>query len=172
MSGKFWKGANGREMSGNFMWGVWKIYHVIIFIHKITWFLNYKLNFLSFWHITLFPVVLVSSKTHQNWQMAVQARKILGDLSFCLKILSKSRNSSSEMFYVVYFFETRIITLLLYIFSSDILTSVFWITLLKCFLIFTFIVLITTCLSTLVILVNSLWPSDAIWWHRFGSTLA
>ena len=96
-----------------------------IFIHKIAWFLNYKLNFLSFWHITLFPVVLISSK--KSWV-----------LSFCLKILRKSRNSCSEMFYVVYFFEhveARITTLLLYILSSDFLTSVFW---LKCFCFFNF----------------------------------
>ena len=51
MSGKFWKGANVREMPGNFMWGFWKVYHVIIFIHKITWFLNYKLLIILTHHI-------------------------------------------------------------------------------------------------------------------------
>ena len=42
-----------------------KICHVMIFIHKITWFSNCELNFLSSSFITLFPVVLVSSKSHQ-----------------------------------------------------------------------------------------------------------
>ena len=118
-SGKFWKGANVREMSGNFMWGFWKVCHVMIFIHKITWFSNCKLNFSASWLITLFPVVLVSSKSYQIWQMAFQVRKSLWVLSFCLIIPGKSMNFSSEMFNVVYFFEARINTLLLYVLSSD-----------------------------------------------------
>ena len=52
-------------------------------------------------------------------------------------------------------------------------TSLFWITLF-CFLIYIFtqmVVLITTC-SSIHILVNSWWPSESIWWHKSGSTLA
>ena len=130
-------------------------------IHEITWFSDCKLNFWSSWLITLFPVVIKFDKWHY------MSEKVSWVLSFWLKIPGNSRNSRSEMFNVVYFIESRITTLLLFILSSVFLTSVFWIT--HCFLIFTFIILITTCPS---IPINSLWPSDTTWWHRFVSTLA
>ena len=87
MSGKFWKGANVREMSGNFILGFRKVCHVIIFIHKITWFSNCKLNFLSSWLEALFPVILVSSKSHQIWHS--RSEKIFE----FYQIVSKSQES-------------------------------------------------------------------------------
>ena len=51
MSGKFWKGANVREKSGNFMMGFWKVCHIIIFIHKTNLLSKCKLNFLTSWLI-------------------------------------------------------------------------------------------------------------------------
>ena len=80
MSGKFWKGENVREMSGNFMLAFWKVCCNIIFIKKITWFSNCMLNFLSSCFMKWFLVVLVSYKSHQIWQMAFQAWKNFGSL--------------------------------------------------------------------------------------------
>ena len=63
MSGKFWKGVNVREKSGNFMLGFWKVCCIIIFIHKSNLLSKCKLNFLTSWLIKWYPVVLVSCKS-------------------------------------------------------------------------------------------------------------
>ena len=64
LSGKFWKGTDVMEMSGNFIVGFWKACHIMTFIHKIAWFSSGKLNFLSSRLTKEFPVVLVSCKSH------------------------------------------------------------------------------------------------------------
>ena len=71
MSRKFWKGANVKEKSGNFMLGFWKICYIIIFIHKNNLFSKCKLNLWTSWLITWFPVVLVSCKSHQIWHNGI-----------------------------------------------------------------------------------------------------
>ena len=45
------------QMSGNFMLWFWKACHIMTFMHKITWFSNGKLNFLS----------SRLSVSHENW---------------------------------------------------------------------------------------------------------
>ena len=103
--------------------------------------------------------------------MTFQARK---SVIICLKILGKSSGSSSVMFNVIYFFEAKITSLIPCIISSDLFNINILDHTLFCFLFYTFtkmVVLITTC-SSILILVNSWWPSDTIWRQRSGSTLA
>ena len=168
MSGKSGKG----EMSGNFMLRFWKVCYIRIFILKITWFSNCKLNFLSSWLKTL--VVLVYKQKSSNLTNGIPGQKKPLSFIICLEILGKSRYSGSEMFDVVYVLEARITILLLYILSSDILTSIFWIE--HYFLIFTFtqrVVIITTLsIHPHHPIVNPLCPCEGIWWHKFGSILA
>ena len=78
------------------------------------------------------------------------------------------------MFNMIYFFEAKIRWLIPCIISSDVFNIIVLDHTLFCFLIYIFtqmVVIITTC-SSIHILVNSWWPSETIWWHRSGSTLA
>ena len=78
------------------------------------------------------------------------------------------------MFNMIYFFEAKIRWLIPCIISSDFFNIIVLDHTLLCFLIYIFtqmVVLITTC-SSIHILVNSWLPSETIWWHRSGSTLA
>ena len=78
-----------------------------------------------------------------------------GILHFCLKIIGKSRDSSSVMFDVIYFFEAKITTPILCVISLDFLTSIFGIT-----------------RPSLAWLTHGGLIDDTTWWHRSGSTLA
>ena len=108
--GKFWTGANVREMSGNFMVGFFKS----IFYHNFhTW--NHLA--LQFW--TELLIIMITSRVFNgpdimerslNLTNAIPGLKNLEVLSFCHKFIEKSGDSSSEHFSEIYSFEARLTT--------------------------------------------------------------